>query len=343
MKVSAIIPTFNRRDYLPRAIDSILAQTVPLDEIIVVDNGSTDGSAEFVESRYKGRLRVVQESNPGVSASRRRGIQEARGEWIAFLDSDDEWLPHRNAEFLKTAGEVSDEVAWIFGDLRVVTDEGEGLTLFEEHGLALSKSPQVFADSIEIQYPFQFPMLQASLIRRHALVEMNCFSEGLSSSEDVLAGFQIACRYRFAAIATVVGRYFRTSDLSPSSLAIHSNFGPEYYRARILAFEQVIHLGQRRPWCRRYGASVRGLCQVLARRGEYERALAWQQFRYGGVTPKGVAFFCAAMLGAGALRAWENCADWIRRYRHPATPSPIPRFANASSVPSVARKHLSMR
>src|SRR3954470_765888 len=106
MNVSAIIPTFNRRQYIQRAIDSVLAQTLPVDEIIVIDDGSTDGTAEAVEAWYGSRIRVIRQENSGVSGARRRGIQEARGEWIAFLDSDDEWIPERTAQLLHAAERV---------------------------------------------------------------------------------------------------------------------------------------------------------------------------------------------------------------------------------------------
>ena len=337
MKVSAVIPAFNRRDYLPRAIDSALAQTVPVDEIIVVDDGSTDGSAELVRSRYGNRVRVVRQANSGVAGARRRGIQEARGEWIAFLDSDDEWFAERNGEFLTAAERVPADVAWIFGALRIVTDDGEGLTLFEEHGLTVGQSPQIFADSIAIQYPYQFPMLQASLIRRNALLELNCFSEGLRSDDDLLAGFQIACRYKFAAVPDVVGRYFRTSDLAENSVVVNGNFGPDYYRSRMLAFEQVILLGRRHLWNKRYASSARGLCQALARRGTYVRKLAWQQFHYGGLSPKGVAFFCAAFLGPWALQAWDTCGAFARQHLRPAKPTQVKRNGLQAYLQSVGK------
>ena len=320
MKVSAVIPVFNRRDHLPRAINSALAQTVPVDEILVIDDGSIDGSAEVAAS-YGDRVRVVRQSNCGVAGARHRGIQESRGEWIAFLDSDDEWLPDRNRELLKATEQIPAEVAWIFGTLRIVTDSGDGLTLFEEYGLTVDKSVHVFADSIAIQYPYQFPMLQASLIRRKALVELNCFSEGLRSDDDLLASYQIACRYKFAAVPSVVGRYFRTSDLEASSVVVNGNFGADYYRSRMLAYEQVIQSGQHRPWNRRYASSARGLCLVLASQGNYIRNLAWQQFRYGGVSAKGIAFFGAAVLGPGALRAWNYLAKLGQSLR-PAKPVP---------------------
>ena len=323
MKVSAVIPAFNRRDYLPRAIDSALAQTIPVGEIVVIDDGSTDGSAEFLESRYGNRVRVVRQANSGVAGARRRGIQEARGEWIAFLDSDDEWFPERNGVLLDAAEHVPDDVAWIFGALRIVTDDGEGLTLFEERELTLGQSPHVFPDSIAIQYPYQFPMLQASFIRRRPLLELNCFSEGLRSDDDLLAGFQIACRYKFAAVPDVVGKYFRTSDLAATSVVVNGNFGPDYYRSRMLAFEQVIRSGRRRPWNSRYASSARGLCQAQARRGTYVRKLAWQQFRYGAVSPKGVAFFCAAFLGPWALQAWDTCAEFARQHLRRAKPTQV--------------------
>ena len=337
MKVSAIIPVFNRRDYLARAIRSALAQTVPVDEIVVVDDGSTDGSAE-VASRFGGIVRVVRQANSGVAGARHRGIREAQGEWIAFLDSDDEWLPGRNGELLRAAEQVPADVAWIFGALRIVTDKGEGLTLFEEHGLRVTESLHVFDDSVAIQYPYQFPMLQGSFIRREKLLELNCFSEGLRSDDDLLASFQIARRYKFAAIPTVVGRYFRTSDLAASSVLMNGNFGADYYRSRMLAFEQVIQSGRRRPWNGRYAGATRGFCRVTARQGNYLRSLAWQQFRYGAISPKGLAFFCAAILGPQGLRAWDWLASFARQNLRPAQVAPAKQDGLQAYLQSAQRK-----
>jgi len=92
--ISVVIPTYNRRDLLPRAIDSVLAQTSPPDEIIVVDDGSDDGTMGIVHRAYP-QVRVVDQKNAGVSAARNLGITSATGEWIALLDSDDAWLPQK--------------------------------------------------------------------------------------------------------------------------------------------------------------------------------------------------------------------------------------------------------
>jgi glycosyltransferase involved in cell wall biosynthesis len=92
--VSVIIPTFDRIAVLPRALDSVLAQTLAPAEVIVVDDGSGDGTAEMVRREYPG-VTLMQQDNRGVSAARNAGLARAAGEWIAFLDSDDEWLPRK--------------------------------------------------------------------------------------------------------------------------------------------------------------------------------------------------------------------------------------------------------
>jgi hypothetical protein len=148
-----------------------------------------------------------------------------------------------------------------------------------------------------------------------ALIELGCFSVGLRSDDDLLAGFQIACRYKFAAIPNVVGKYFRTSDLAASSVLVNGRYGPDHFRSRILCFEAVIKSGRKQPWNMLYASEVRKLCKLLATQGESSRSLAMQQFKYGGLSAKGIAFLGAAMLGGNGIRTWSAIAALGRKLR----------------------------
>ncbi|MFC1809843.1 glycosyltransferase family 2 protein, partial [Candidatus Omnitrophota bacterium] len=92
-KISLIIPTFNRKDFLKKALDSVFEQTHLPDEIIVIDDGSQDGTAELV-SRFP-KLKYHWQENKGVSAARNQGVQMSSYEWVCFLDVDDQWLPQK--------------------------------------------------------------------------------------------------------------------------------------------------------------------------------------------------------------------------------------------------------
>jgi len=94
--ISVIIPTYNRSDFLKEAIESVLKQTYQPFELIVVDDGSTDDTAGVL-SRYAGKISALSVNHGGPSAARNHGIQAARGDYIAFLDSDDLWLPGKLA------------------------------------------------------------------------------------------------------------------------------------------------------------------------------------------------------------------------------------------------------
>ncbi len=106
--VSVVIPSYNRAHYLPRAVASVLAQTVPVQEVLIVDDGSTDDT-EAVVGGLSGPIRYFRKPNGGPGSARNVGIREARGQYVALLDTDDVWLPGkiaRQVEILDTRPEV---------------------------------------------------------------------------------------------------------------------------------------------------------------------------------------------------------------------------------------------
>ena len=100
-EIATIIPTFNRKHTLQRAIDSVYDQKYISNEIIIVDDGSTDGTDEWIKKKYP-QIIFLSQSNSGVSSARNLGIKAARSEWIALLDSDDEWLPEKLQKQVKS-------------------------------------------------------------------------------------------------------------------------------------------------------------------------------------------------------------------------------------------------
>lgn len=125
--VSVIIPTYNVEKYIEKAIQSVLDQTYPNIEIIVVDDGSTDHTVDVVRSFHDERIKLfINERNMGPSYSRNRGIKEAKGEWIAFLDGDDWWDKERLEKLLNVAETYQADV--VCDDLYLIVD-GENETM----------------------------------------------------------------------------------------------------------------------------------------------------------------------------------------------------------------------
>jgi glycosyltransferase involved in cell wall biosynthesis len=129
-KVSVVIPTYNRAATVSRAIESVLAQTVTDLEVIVVDDGSSDDTGKALGEMFGDRIRYYAQNNQGASVARNRGVEEARGEWIAFLDSDDLWERNKLEWQFKALEQFGPRCGGCYTDVRFF-NHSETRTMFQ--------------------------------------------------------------------------------------------------------------------------------------------------------------------------------------------------------------------
>lgn len=177
-RVSVVIPTYNRAEQTTRALESVWNQSFSDYEVVVVDDGSTDNTADVLE-QFEPRIRLIRQPNGGVSKARNRGISAASGEFIAFLDSDDEWLPDKlrqQVEFLEAHRSIG------FVACLNTYDTEHGFT----YGNSFSRGgmPNVVTQFLEfLLAPFPRNMSRY-LMRREAVVKCGGFDESIRGAED---------------------------------------------------------------------------------------------------------------------------------------------------------------
>jgi glycosyltransferase involved in cell wall biosynthesis len=175
MSISVVIPLFNSEKYILRAVNSVLCQTFNEFELIIVNDGSTDKSLELVASLEDSRIVIINQQNQGVSAARNRGIQEAKGEWIAFLDADDEWLP----DFLKEVDKCVKET-----DCVAVSSNSYYETKAYKPRFPVKmkySNPLNYFDAVRSGLFFH---TSSTVVKKHILEKIGCFPVGISVGED---------------------------------------------------------------------------------------------------------------------------------------------------------------
>ncbi len=183
MRITVLITTYNRAALVGEAVESVLAQTRPADEIIVIDDGSTDDTAARLAA-FEGRIRVIAKENGGVSSARNAGLAAATGDWITFLDDDDVWVPERLAILERDAKDAPPEIAAHLANVRYV-GEGYVYDVMEMYGV---DAPKGSARRVENFFGTAARGLQMNGLaaRRAVIEEIGGFDESLSTHEDKL-------------------------------------------------------------------------------------------------------------------------------------------------------------
>jgi len=179
MKISVIIPLYNKEHYIKDTIKSVLSQTYTNWEAIIIDDGSTDESAQITQSFCDSRIRFFRQTNQGVSKTRNRGIELSLGDYIAFLDADDKWKPN----YLETMLKLTEE----YPDYSVFCSAHDGHYI---HSLPIGVS--IIKD--HCKFPFIF-WTGCMFIKRSVFKEIGGFREGIQLGEDRDMWLRIACKY----------------------------------------------------------------------------------------------------------------------------------------------------
>lgn len=225
--VSAVIPTFNRCDLTSRAVTSVLNQTRSPDEILIIDDGSSDGTKKKLPNQFP-EARFISQEHRGVSAARNRGVREARGDWVAFLDSDDEWQPRKLETQLKSLEETPSYQVCHTNEIWI--RRGRRVNPMKKHE---KRGGHIF------RYCLPLCVISPSsvILHKSVLERVGGFDESLPVCEDYDLWLRITPLYPVLYLAeTLVMKYGGHQDQLSRSL-----WGMD--RFRIAALEKVIRSG----------------------------------------------------------------------------------------------------
>jgi glycosyltransferase involved in cell wall biosynthesis len=211
---SVVIPTYNRLDFLKQALASVWAQTYKDYEIIVVDDGSTDGTADYLMS-LGARVKAVHQENRGPAAARNLGVKHAKGEYLAFLDSDDLWQPWTLATFYEVIRRYKQPTL-----ISAATCEFEGEA---PNALQESLNSEWFRDYLTTANNPSYVGSDALVIKRKIFNLANGFDEGMSVGEDLDFYFRVGMAGSFVRVLSpmTLGKRRHVGNMSTVLSSLH--------------------------------------------------------------------------------------------------------------------------
>jgi glycosyltransferase involved in cell wall biosynthesis len=280
-KVSVIIPTHNRSQFVPLAIRSVLDQTFKDLEVIVVDDGSTDNTQSVLKS-FGGGIRVVFQENSGVSSARNTGIALADSPWVAFLDSDDEWAPNYLASQMEQVQAHNSALCMQTADCTFFGLDGEQISYFALNGVASQFKGK---DYLVPEDPFRFVISHApwqvgsTIFAREAIRRAGLFDSSLALSEDLDFMARVALQGRFGLIRESLVMVHRRNE-SGKCLTLRALEDPVHARKsneRIylkLASIETLNRPQRKTLNEIMAANRRAIGNFLLKNGQRRAARA---------------------------------------------------------------------
>lgn len=293
--VSTIIPTYNRRDLVQRAIESVLAQDVGVEEVIVVDDGSTDGTAEALRARYGERITCLRQANAGVSAARNAGMAAARGQFLALLDSDDLWTPDKTRRQLALF-EADPSLGMVLCDVDRVNADGAYYDTFHRREV-IAQDGWAFAPLL--RNPSLVPA--SAMLRREVFETVGGFDTTLRTAEDIDFHLRVARRWRIGVVEASLVKAMRGHD----GLSAESSTYDDYVRVVERAVAEARTTGDvddrllREALAITYTRNARGM--VLRSRWKDAWRLARQAW---GEAPTGAERRAVLALAPFAARRW---------------------------------------
>lgn len=195
--ISVVIPLYNKEQSIASTLQTVLKQIYQDFEIVIVNDGSTDHSVEEVTKVLDPRIRLIHQSNAGVSAARNRGIKEARGEFVAFLDADDVWKP----DYLKTQYKLTQKYpeCSVFASDYEFKDTHGKVTSTIIRKLSFKGVDGILSNYFEVASCSHPPLwTSAVMVKKSVIQSIGGFPIGIKSGEDLLTWARLACKYSIA-------------------------------------------------------------------------------------------------------------------------------------------------
>jgi glycosyltransferase involved in cell wall biosynthesis len=256
--ISVVIPTYNRSNIIMAAIESVLAQTYPVFEIIIVDDGSSDGTGNMLQRLINQRsgcgkpaqeIRYFYQSNQGQSAARNKGIAEARGEWIAFMDSDDPWSAEKLEWQVRAITQFKNDCGACLTDAKLSDNLGLNTTAFRTTETHCEQPVGIFSDATScLAKTFGSCWVQTLVVRTDLVKRAGGFDRDLHFSEDQDFLFRLSLVTKYCYVNMPLVSIDRTNSITDPNAISRRWDDPQFrLQGKQYMYEKWLRLGAELP------------------------------------------------------------------------------------------------